>query len=1175
MKHLFPSGFAIALALLAGATAHAQSWNLYTTNPATGQAFIAGPTIAFADGAMSASQGATVSLSVGNLVDRKFTMDTGSNGILVSQDLYNGVGGTYLGPGTETLTSSGIIYNGDLYQTNVAINSGGAVAATSNVTVLRVTSIACSPGARSCTPSNNPTGVTYMGIGFNRGVSTVTPAAGNPTTGIKTNVFNNVVSLGPTGTSAENLAPGYIITNSGVTLGLTTAGTAGYAFVKLTPDGSPSPNTQAGTVWNQAPAGVTVGGFSGNGTILPDSGIDYAFLTPPVSFDPVTCPTTPPGGSTCLSPTVTVDVFLPGQPGALASYTLTQAGGVMTPASISLNKGSPTTFLNTGRLFYQGFDYLFDPTNGFVGYRSVDSQASVTEGVALSGSFSTAHGFANGYATFLYGDTTILQTGSGVFSGVISGPGSFTVGSGTVTLTAANTYSGGTGVGAGARLVGTTTSLRGAIANNGNVTFDQATAGTYAGSMSGSGSVTLQGGGAYTFSGTNSYTGGTTVAAGSSLTGTTNSLQGNIVNNGAVTFDQATNGTYAGNMSGSGSLALTGGGLVTFTGINTLTGPLTLTNTTLQGTTSSLPSTIVNNGGTVAFNQPGSGTYGGAISGTGGVSVSGGGAVSLTGAHTYTGPTSVTGALLSVNGSIASNVTVGAGGALGGSGTINGNAAVNGNGALAPGNSIGTLTVAGNLAVAAGSTFQVEVDAAGQSDRIVVGGTATLAGGTVVVSPQPGTYPLRNSYTILTAAGGVSGTYAAATTNMPFLQASLAYGANNVTLTTVPGGFAATAATPLQASVGAALDAGVAGAGGDFATVLGALAYNTFTATQGQYALQALSGNNYAGFSSSMVQGAALFMNNFAGMAGGGTQGNNRVALAEACEVACDAGPARPAWGAWGGGLGGLGSIGGQAPVGAVTYNAGGFAAGLDRALSETFRLGVTAGYTAGTQWVSGFAGQGRTDTVQAGLYGNWAQGPAYVDGLAGYAYSGNQMWRQILLPGLGARTALGQTGANQWFGQLEGGYRVEAGTAAKAYVTPFARLQAYTGTQNAFTETGAQSLNLTIAQQTTNSLRSVLGATLGAAVDLGWREKLALSFKLGWSHEYADVSRPVTAALAGAPASPFTTFGIAPTRDGALLGFGANTAIAEATSVYLRYEGIVAGQDSTHAFTAGLRMTW
>jgi len=151
----------------------------------------------------------------------------------------------------------------------------------------------------------------------------------------------------------------------------------------------------------------------------------------------------------------------------------------------------------------------------------------------------------------------------------------------------------------------------------------------------------------------------------------------------------------------------------------------------------------------------------------------------------------------------------------------------------------------------------------------------------------------------------------------------------------------------------------------------------------------------------------------------------------------------------------------------------------------------------------------------------------------------------------------------------------VDIGTPAGTYITPFARMQGYTGTQNGFSETGAQSLNLTVAGQTTNSLRSVLGAQLGGAIDLGWREKLAVQVRLGWNHEYADTARPVTATLAGAPLMPFTTYGVTPTRDGALVGFAANTAVADGASVYLRYEGNVSGQDSAHALTAGVRVSW
>ena len=54
----------------------------------------------------------------------------------------------------------------------------------------------------------------------------------------------------------------------------------------------------------------------------------------------------------------------------------------------------------------------------------------------------------------------------------------------------------------------------------------------------------------------------------------------------------------------------------------------------------------------------------------------------------------------------------------------------------------------------------------------------------------------------------------------------------------------------------------------------------------------------------------------------------------------------------------------------------------------------------------------------------------------------------------------------------------------------------------------------------------------------------------------------------------PFTTYGTAPTRDGAVVGFSANTVIADGTSMYIRYEGNISGSDSAYALTAGVRMT-
>ena len=194
---------------------------------------------------------------------------------------------------------------------------------------------------------------------------------------------------------------------------------------------------------------------------------------------------------------------------------------------------------------------------------------------------------------------------------------------------------------------------------------------------------------------------------------------------------------------------------------------------------------------------------------------------------------------------------------------------------------------------------------------------------------------------------------------------------------------------------------------------------------------------------------------------------------------------------------------------------------------------------------------------------------------LAGYGYNENQMTRMITIPGLQPRTARGQTGADQFLAQVETGYKIGIYAPAAATLTPFARFQTSTVTQANFTETGASSLNLNVAQQTTKSMRGTLGVELAGAVDAGWRDKLAVQFRLGWVHEYADTSRPVTATFAGAPGAAFTVFGAAPQRDSAVLGFSANTAIADSTSIYLRYDGEVGTGTDSHSISAGFRISW
>jgi outer membrane autotransporter protein len=271
------------------------------------------------------------------------------------------------------------------------------------------------------------------------------------------------------------------------------------------------------------------------------------------------------------------------------------------------------------------------------------------------------------------------------------------------------------------------------------------------------------------------------------------------------------------------------------------------------------------------------------------------------------------------------------------------------------------------------------------------------------------------------------------------------------------------------------------------------------------------------------VQGSTLFMNavgqQLAGFRGGASGGGQRQALAEACDGdACQAAPGP--WGTWVSGLGGFGNVLGNFNSSTLTYNFIGTAAGIDYRFTPNIVLGIAAGYTYGQQWVDSFFGKGWSNTLNVTAYGSFTLDGFYADALVGYAYSNNQLQRQIFIPGLQPMTANGSTGANQFLGQVETGYRIGIFAPAATTVTPFARLQLASVNQAAFSEWGASSLSLNVAQQTTNSVRSTFGADLAAAFGLGNQRTLDMGVRVGWLHEFADTGRPMTAAFAGAPAN-------------------------------------------------------
>jgi fibronectin-binding autotransporter adhesin len=177
-----------------------------------------------------------------------------------------------------------------------------------------------------------------------------------------------------------------------------------------------------------------------------------------------------------------------------------------------------------------------------------------------------------------------------VFAGNISGKGSVVQsGTGTLTLTGANTYVGGTTISRGVLQIGDGGSIVGDVVDEGSLVFnrsgDPAFYGVFSGAISGSGSLTQAGTDTLILAGNNTYTGGTTISSGTLQVGnygSMGSIVGNVLDNGSLVFARSGNLAFGGTISGAGTLTKTGDGTLVLTGASTYSGGTTVAGGTLE-----------------------------------------------------------------------------------------------------------------------------------------------------------------------------------------------------------------------------------------------------------------------------------------------------------------------------------------------------------------------------------------------------------------------------------------------------------------------------------------------------------------------------------------------------------------------------------------------------------------
>ncbi len=660
---------------------------------------------------------------------------------------------------------------------------------------------------------------------------------------------------------------------------------------------------------------------------------------------------------------------------------------------------------------------------------------------------------------------------------------------------------------------------------------------TIASALTGTGQLVKTDLGTLILTGTNSYGGGVEVRNGT-LVGDTASLIGDIANDATMVFDQTTDAIFAGTIAGGGATIKDGAGSLTLTGANTMdwtvrTGALTVGAAAFAG------DVTIDTGAAFNFNPAADLVWTGVLSGAGDFGKSGANTLTLTGDSSgFGGATSVLGGLLRINGALGGQVTVSTAGRIGGSGQV-GSLILGDGGTLAPGNSIGTLNVAGNLTIAAGSVYEVEVDPAGSaSDLIAVAGTATIAGGTVQHIGLSGVYTPVSSYTILTAVGGVTGTFDAVDSDYAFLETRLTYDPNAVRLVLERNdvSFAGVGHTFNQQSTADAIEAGGWGT-----PLYSALV--TLNADNARLAFDQLSGELHGSVRSAMIEDSGQVR----GMVG---------------QRLRDVGTDVRGVSMWARAQGSLGHMATDGNAASLRNRTGGLWLGAEAVAAPGLVLGVAAGADSATH-DSLRSGQADRDGYQLAAYGSGQWGAFTLSAGVSAAWDDIETKRTAIFPGFAEHLEADYSAETlQTF--AEATWSVPVGAAV---IEPFASIAHVRTETDAFTETGGVGA-LSVRKQNQAVTFATLGLGARRSFDDGPGRNGTLGARLGWRHASGDLTAETTQAFAGGTA--FTVRGLPVDEDALVAELSGYLALSETMALKVDWTGH-AGDHTAQSLSATL----
>lgn len=631
-----------------------------------------------------------------------------------------------------------------------------------------------------------------------------------------------------------------------------------------------------------------------------------------------------------------------------------------------------------------------------------------------------------------------------------------------------------------------------------------------------------------------------------------------IANGGAVSAGSGTGTTYIANANGSkGTLNI---------------GAAAGSTAVAAGTLNAASVKFGTGTGLIVFNHTNTDyEFDAAISGAGQVAVYSGETV-LTAANTYTGSTAVYGGLLTVNGSITSTVYL-SGGSIGGSGSL-GNVAVQSGGSVAPGNSVGTLNAA-TMVFGTGSAYDVELNDGGfvagaNNDLINVSGTVTIGGGSVKVSGENGTDNgatyTAGTYTIITAAGGVTGTFDSVSDSFVFLDFSLGYDSNNVYLTSTKIAFF----TDITETANQTATAAAQEALGSGTTVYDALTGLVGDNASARAAFDALSGEVHASIHTVLIDDSRFLRKaaNDRIRAAFDNVGSGSIAVATHGHAMNAQPVAGEGFTVWGQTYGAIGSWDGNGNAATLDRTIGGLVMGGDFAVTETVRVGVLGGYSRSSADVDARASSAKVDSYHLGLYGGSRLGTVTLRGGGVFTWNTIDTDRTVAFTGFSETLSANYGGRTfQAFG--EAGYSVELD---RARIEPYAGVALIHLSTDRFTETGGAAA-LTVSGDETTTTTTTLGVRGETEVEFAPSRMALLSAGLAWRHAFGDVTPQSEMAFAGG--APFTIAGVPIARDALVVELGAGIVLNPASRIGLTYSGELGSGLAEHGLKASVAISF